>query len=275
MSSYRQRFELKHDVMPKNASGKTFYDKSEGYAQLQRAFGDLLEDKGVGLLTAEPGVGKTAAIRNLCQALPQPGHRVIYVCNTGVTPLDLYRNIAVELGLKPSYRSAALWADIKAALQHHMDERHTTVVLVLDEAHHLSEKFLLDLSGFLNFAFDSRDLMVLWMVGLTPLSRRLRMQHHAALLSRVAKHVRLEPMPRDAFLAMVDHGMTIASGGVKRKVFSDAALEMLLRHTHCNPRLCARLIRASLRRAHELERDLVDDTVVQAAVDENLETVRP
>ena len=66
MSTYRQRFSLIHDVMPKAACGKSFYDKSEGYLRLQRSFRALLEDKGVGLLTAEPGVGKTAAIRNLC-----------------------------------------------------------------------------------------------------------------------------------------------------------------------------------------------------------------
>lgn len=273
MSSYRQRFALKHDVMPKDASGRTFYDKSEGYQALQRSFRDLLEDKGVGLLSAEPGVGKTAAIRNLCHALPRPDYKVLYVCNTAVSPLDLYRSLAVELGLKPSYRSAALWADIKSALLHQMDECGTTVVVVLDEAQHLSDRFLLDLSGFLNFAFDSRDLMVMWLVGLTPLCRRLRMQQHAALLSRIACHVRLEPLGRDAFLCMVEHAFTAA--GASRKVFSDAAMEVLLRHTQCNPRLCARLIKASLRRAHAHGVDFVDDHLVQAAVDENLEPVRP
>jgi type II secretory pathway predicted ATPase ExeA len=273
MSTYRQRFDLRHDVMPKDAQGKNFYDKSEGYQTLQRSFRALLEDKGVGLLTAEPGVGKTAAIRNLCHALPKPDYKVLYVCNTAVSPLDLYRSLAVELGLKPSYRSAALWADIKSALCHQMDECGTTVVVVLDEAQHLSDRFLMDLSGFLNFAFDSRDLMVMWLVGLTPLCRRLRMQQHAALLTRIATHVRLETLSRDAFCIMVEHA--IQAAGAKRKLFSDPALEVVLRHTQCNPRLCARLIRAALRRAHDHGQDFVDDVMVQAAVDESLEPVRP
>ena len=273
MSNYRQRFGLTHDVMPKAALGKTFFDKSDGYVRLQRSFKALLEDKGVGLLTAEPGVGKTAALRNLCDTLPKPDYRVLYVCNTAVSPLDLYRSLAVELGLKPSYRSAALWADIKNALTHLADECGTTVVVVLDEAQHLSDRVLLDLGGFLNFAFDSRDLMVMWLVGLTPLARRLRMQQHAALLTRIAAHARLEPLERDVFCAMVDHGFKVA--GASRKVWSDSAFEILVRQSHGVPRLCGRLIRASLRHAHEKNQDFVDDAIVQAALDESLEGVRP
>ena len=273
MISYRQRFGLIHDVMPKGALGKSFFDKPLGYQRLQRSFRDLLEDKGVGLLTAEPGVGKTAAIRNLCTALPKPDYRVLYVCNTAVSPLDLYRSLAVELGLRPSYRSAQLWADIKAALTHLADESGTTVVVVLDEAQHLSDRFLLDLSGFLNFAFDSRDLMVMWLVGLTPLCGRLRMQQHAALFTRIAAHVRMEPLEREHFCAMVEHGL--AAAGATRKIFSDAALEMLVRQSNGVPRLCGRLIRASLRRAHELGQDFVDETVLQAALDEFPVAVRP
>jgi type II secretory pathway predicted ATPase ExeA len=273
MSTYRHRFGLIHDVMPKAAVGKSFFDKSVGYLRLQCSFKALLEDKGVGLLTAEPGVGKTAAIRNLCQALPRPDYRVLYVCNTAVSPLDLYRSLAVEMGLKPSYRSAALWADIKNALTHEVDECGTTVVMVIDEAQHLNDKFLLDLSGFLNFAFDSRDLMVLWLVGLTPLLRRLRMQQHAALLTRISVNVRMEPLERDALCAMVEHGFNAA--GVTRKLLSDSAFEMLVRQTHGVPRLCGRLIRTSLRRAHELNQDFIDDTVMQAALDDCLDVVKP
>jgi type II secretory pathway predicted ATPase ExeA len=273
MSTYRQRFGLTHDAMPKDASGKSFFEKSPGYARLSRAFKALLDDKGLALLTCDAGGGKTAAIRNLCCGLPKPDYQVLYVCDTAVSPLDLYRSLAVEMGLKPSHRRAQLWSDLKKALTHQVDECGTTVVLVIDEAQHLSDRFLLDLSGFLNFAFDSRDLMVLWLVGLTPLARRLRMQQHAALHTRVAAHVHLEPLERDAFCAMVDHGLHAA--GSTRKLLSDPALELLVRHCKGVPRLASRVLRASLRHAHDLEKDFVDDTLMQAAIDDLLDGVRP
>ena len=81
---------------------------------------------------------------------------------------------------------------------------------MIDEAQHLSDIFLLDLGGFLNFAFDSRDLFTLWLVGLPPLTRRLRMLQHAALYTRVATEVRLEPLDREAFALALDHGFKAA-----------------------------------------------------------------
>ena len=74
---YRQRFGLSGHPLPKDAQGKTFFDKTPGYKKLERAFGQLVEDPGLGVLTADAGVGKTAAIRNLCASLPRPDHFVL------------------------------------------------------------------------------------------------------------------------------------------------------------------------------------------------------
>ena len=155
---YRKRFGLRGHPLPRSVRGKTYYDQTDGYQRLRRGFEILLEDRGVGVLTGAAGVGKTAALRNLCLSLPSPDHRVIYLCDTAVAPLDLYRTLALELGVRPSHRRSQLWTDIKQALIHLVDEQATVPVLVIDEAQHLSDRFLFDLSGFLNFAFDSRDL---------------------------------------------------------------------------------------------------------------------
>jgi type II secretory pathway predicted ATPase ExeA len=69
--------------------------------------------------------------------------------------VDLYRALALELGVRPSHRRSQVWADLKKALLHLVDERGTHPIVVIDEAQHLSDAFLMDLSGFLNFAFDS------------------------------------------------------------------------------------------------------------------------
>jgi hypothetical protein len=42
----------------------------------------------------------------------------------------------------------------------------TQPIVIIDEGQCLSDTFLLDLGGFWNFAFDSRDLFTLWLVGL-------------------------------------------------------------------------------------------------------------
>jgi type II secretory pathway predicted ATPase ExeA len=262
---YRKRFGLRGHPLPKDAQGSTFFSEARGYNRLEREFRILLEDRGLGLLTGAAGTGKTAAIRNLCAALPRPDHRVIYLCDTAVAPLDLYRTLARELGVTPSHRRSQLWADIKAALVYLVDEQATVPVIVVDEAQHLSDRFLVDLSGFLNFAFDSRELFPMWLVGMPALAAHLRMQQHAALAMRVAVHVHLEPLAHDEFVAMVAHGLSAA--GAKDKLLSDPALEMLFRASHGIPRVASRLLRTALREAHRREQTFVDERVLETAIE--------
>jgi len=263
---YRKRFGLRGHPLPKDAVGATFFTDTPGYTRLERDFHTLLEDRGLGVLTAAAGVGKTAAIRNLCAALPRPDHRVLYVCDTAVAPLDLYRTLASELGVTPSHRRSQLWTDIKNALVHLVDEQGALPILVVDEAQHLSDRFLIDLSGFLNFAFDSRDLFPLWLVGMPALAGHLRMQQHAALAMRVAVHVHLEPLDRDDFVAMIAHGLSAV--GAKDKLLSDTALELLFRTSRGLPRVASRLLRTALRESHRREQSFVDDHALEAAIEQ-------
>jgi type II secretory pathway predicted ATPase ExeA len=271
---YRKRFGLTGHPLPKDAQGKTFFEHAPGYDRLTRACARLAEEPGLGVLTGEADVGKTAALRNLCARLPRPDYRVLYLCDTAVSPLDLYRTLAAELGLRPSHRRAQLWTDIKQALVHLRDEQHTTVVAVLDEAQHLADRFLVDLAGFLNFAFDSRDVLTLWLVGLPPLTRHLAMQQHAPLAMRVAANVHLEPLAeRPAFLAFLQHGLEAVGGS--RSLLADPAVELLWRTSRGLPRVAATLLRAALRLAHERDQSFVDEHVLEAALDDVVVPVRP
>ena len=262
---YRQRFGLSGHPLPKDAQGKTFFDKGPGYKKLERAFRQLVEDPGLGVVTADAGVGKTAAIRNLCAQLPRPDYLVLYLCDTVAAPLDLYRTLATEIGVRPSHRRAQLWTDIKKALVHMVDERGTSPVIIIDEAQHLSDEFLIDLSGFLNFAFDSRDLLTMWLVGLPPLARHLRMQQHAPLAMRVVHQVHLEPLDRNLMSAMVEHGLKAA--GATQNLLADPARELLFRASRGVPRIASNLLRAALREAHERNQTFIDEHTMEAAID--------
>jgi len=265
---YRQRFGLTGHPLPKDAMGKTFFDKAPGYIKLKKRFAQLVEDPGIGVLTAEPGVGKTAAIRHLCATLPKPNYLVLYLCDTAVAPFDLYRALAIELGVVPSHRRSQLWADIKKALVHMVDERGTSPVIVLDEAQHLSDRFLLDLCGFLNFAMDSRDLLTLWLVGLPALLRNLKMRQHQALVSRIATEIRLEPLDRESFGSMIEHGLKAA--GATQKLLADPTVELLFRSSRGITREASKILRAALRRAHDKDQNFIDDAVMEQAVDDTL-----
>lgn len=264
--SYRKRFGLTHHPLPRDAAGNSFFCQTKSLNRLEDCFQDLLEEPGLGVLTAEAGVGKTAAVRNICSQLPSPDFLVVYLCNTASAPFDIYRTLALELGLTPSHRKSQLWWDLKTLLIRMLDEQNTRPIVVIDEAQHLSDRFLADLAGFLNFAFDARSTAALWLVGLPSLAQRLRMQLHAPLATRIAHQVHLSPLERDDFKALVDHG--IKAAGSREKLLTDSAQELLFRVSRGVPRIASRLLRAALKLAHARNQNIVDEQVLKAAVEE-------
>lgn len=135
-----------------------------------------------------------------------------------------------------------------------VDERGSIPLVILDEAQHLSDSFLLDLGGFLNFAFDSRDLLTLWLVGLPPLTRRLHMQQHAARRSRIAVRRR-----RRARL----QGRRRVAEGPRRPGHGDAVPRQPRRPAHRS-----RTLRTAMRIAAERGQTFLDEATVAAALDE-------
>jgi MSHA biogenesis protein MshM len=134
-----------------------------------------------------------------------------------------------------------------------------------DEAHLLSDDFLLELAAFLNFDFDSRDLLTLWLVGLPTLHRRLQMQHHAALAMRIIAPCHLQPrLERMAFVAMIDDALRTA--GATRNLLSEPATELLFRACRGLPRLASKLLHAALRVADHRDQAFLDDTVMTTAI---------
>ncbi len=269
---YRRRFGLTCHPLPKNATGKTYFEQQPGYQRLSKYFGQLTEDPGLGVLVGGAGLGKTAAIRNLCNQLPKPNHMVLYICDTSVSPVDLYRTLALELGIKPSHRRSQLWDDIKKTLVHMVDERGTQPVVIIDEAQNLSDKFLLDLASFLNFAFDSRDLLTLWLVGLPKFAGRLKMYHHQALATRVVAEVRLEPLDRASFTLLIE--FALKSAGATQKLLAEPALEQLFRSSRGVLREAAKILRSALELAHKKDQNFVDEIIMEKAIEEVTDPTR-
>ena len=135
---------------------------------------------------------------------------------------------------------------------------------------HLSDRFLCDLSGFLNFAFDSRNLVVFWLVGQPALRKRLRMKQHAALASRVVSRSHIEPLTdRQQFVAFLEAGLKAA--GADSNLISEPAAELLFPSTGGVPRRLAGLVREALYLADEKDQNFVDDVIVEAVLDDEVQ----
>jgi type II secretory pathway predicted ATPase ExeA len=259
---YTSSFGITHAPLGKNIP--ELWDNGQ-ITQLSQKFHWLLQTPGIGLLTAEPGLGKTAALRQITATINPHQYQLIYIAETDFGRLDFYRSLAFKFGLTPSYRRAQIWRDIKEYIIHVSTQKNMMPVIIIDEAQNLPNNFFRDLPSFLNFVFDSKDYLTLWLVGHSELARELNKPCYAALASRI--HVRCELraiLDRDAFKALIQHGFHQA--GLTSQILSESAIELLRMATQGNPRKAHQIIVTAMRFAADRQINHLPDDIIQEAI---------
>lgn len=236
-------------------------------AALKERFRWLLENPGVALLTGDPGVGKTSALRLIADGLNPHRYQVIYMSETDFGRMDIYRQLALALGLDASYRRSQLWRDIKAKILELADGKRILPVWIIDEAQNLPQEFFRDFPAFLNFAFDSRDLMTVWFVGHPSLAQFFTRSPVAALASRLHLRIQFEPIKgRERFAALIRHGLQ--SAGCNQTILSDSGFELLLQGSQGVPRTAGMILMTAMRLAVPKGLNHIPDDLLKDAMEE-------
>ncbi len=261
---YRQHFGLRSAPLDKDST--ELWDDG-ALARLAERFQWLLASPGVGLLTGEPGVGKTAALRHLTRGLNPHRYLTIYLAETEFGRIDPYRSLARALGLEPSYRRADLWRDLKLRINELATGKQVLPVWIIDEAQNLPPEFFRDFPSFLNFAFDARDLITVWFVGHPVLASMLERTPYAALYSRIQTRVQLQPVvERERFALLIAHALKAA--GCTHTLLADSGLELLRQASRGLPRQAGRILRTAMQLAVPRALNHLPDELLQQAIEE-------
>ncbi len=259
---YLQHFGLRHPPLGKELTEP--WDDG-ALAKLAERFAWLLQSPGLGLITGEPGVGKTAALRHLTHSLNPHRYQVLYQAETDFGRIDIYRGLARALGIEPSYRRAHLWRDIKLRIHELVDSKQVLPVWIIDEAQNLPPEFFRDFPAFLNFAFDSRDLITVWLVGHPALAHTLERAPYAALYSRIQVRLHLHPViERERFLLLIGHALKAA--GCQHTLLADSGMELLRQASKGLPRLAGSILRTAMRLAVPKGLNHLPDDLLQQAI---------
>lgn len=259
---YRQHFGITGCPLDKDT--KTLFDDGQ-LAQLGERFNWLLDTPGIGLFTGEVGVGKTAALRQLTAGLNPHRYQVIYTDDTDCSRRDLYSSLALALNLEPAFRRTRLWRDIKARVLELADNKQIQVVWIIDEAQNLPPEFYRDFPSFLNIAFDSRDVMTVWLVGLPKLLPLFDRVANESMTSRLQVRAQLTPIIEpERFRALIEHGFKAV--GLGQTVMSDSGFEMLRQASQGKPRLACQIIKVALRLAVPKGLNHLPDELIEEAI---------
>jgi general secretion pathway protein A len=212
---------------------------SAAMGELQIRLDHLIQLRGVGLITGNPGAGKSAACRKMAGTLHTGIYKVIYVPLSTANPMDLYKTIAWELGLPTERNRAALYKRIREEVTRLAVDAKIRTVLILDEAQNLRSDVLEELRLLTNYAMDSENRLCLLLCGQTELRRRLGMAVHEALNQRIVVRYHLPGLTRDEVPQYISH--LTKRAGCELPLFEPAAVEAIFQATKGMPRKIGRL----------------------------------
>ena len=153
---YRKHFGLARHPFAKDLAVEDLF-ASTAVTELEVRLRHLLDLRGIGLVTGEPGGGKTTICRKVAASLHSGLYRVFYVPLSTGNVMDIYKSIAWELGLPTERSRAALYRVIRAEVTRLCLETKVRPILIVDDAQYLRSDVLEELRLLTNYEMDSQN----------------------------------------------------------------------------------------------------------------------
>src|SRR5690554_3939605 len=202
--------------------------KSTDYVQATSRLEYLKKSKGIGVLTGEPGCGKTFSLRCFSNSLNKNLYKIVYIPITTLTVKEFYRALCDGLGVIPSYKKVDLFKQIQESIYTY-STKNITPVIVIDEVQFISNSILDDLRIILNFDMDSKNYCIAILCGQPKLVLQLNRQAHEALRQRVTVNFAFKGLTREE---VKDYILSrLKCSGVSEPIFEDNSYEFIFSST--------------------------------------------
>jgi general secretion pathway protein A len=178
---------------------------------------------GILLLTGDPGVGKTLALRKYAQNLNQNLFKTLYTPLSTLSRSDLLYHLNRMIGLPPRLSKSAIYTQIQHALLESKEQMGKTVMLIIDEAHLLQTGPLEELRLLTNFKMDSYDPFILVLSGQSDLRRIMEFAVMEPFNQRIAIRYHMPALTPLESKHYISHHLKLAGAG--EPILDDAALK--------------------------------------------------
>lgn len=218
------------------------------------------------VLTGDSGTGKTTILRRLADTLDPRHYRMLYISDSGLTPLLFYRLLLKQLGVIAGWNRAGAKQQLHEQLSILRAVDDVNTVCVVDEAHLLSFEMLEEIRFLLNMKFDSVSPIALILAGQTELwKRRLSLQKCEAIRQRIDIQSTLNHYDRARTGEYIRHH--IAYAGVENEIFTESAITKVYEFSTGIARIIDKVCTSVLIYGSQNRMRLIDDHAVQTVLE--------
>jgi general secretion pathway protein A len=236
------------------------FDTREAFARLSY----VRQNRGILLLTGEPGAGKTSVLRKFVDSLNPQTHVHCYTPHASISRTELYRQLNLLLRLPARLSKTELFDQIQRAILELYENAGKTPVIILDEMQLAEHQMLQELILITNFQMDSKVPFILVLIGQPELRETLKRRIHEPLNQRITLRYHMAGLNPDETQPFVKHALKVA--GRSDPLFEENSFDVIHQLSHGLPRKVGNLCMAAMTLAMAKKRQTVDaDLVVQAS----------
>ncbi len=256
---FKQFYGLTFNPFDKEIDADKLY-QSEDLTELDQRLKYMLENRGIGLIVGEPGMGKSTCLRKFAENTNKSLYKVCYLPLTTLTVKDFYQAICTMLGCVKRYRKVDMFFEIQSAVNSFYYDQRITPIFIVDEIHMASSQILDDLRILFNFKMDSANPFVLIMAGQPQIRNKLMLTSSYPLKQRIIMRYTMQGLKKDECAGYLSSRMRLA--GCSRDVFTPAALEAIYNISNGSPRVINNITTAALMYSALKRVDVVDEEAV-------------
>ncbi|MEZ5306341.1 MAG: AAA family ATPase [Pyrinomonadaceae bacterium] len=221
--------------------------------------------KGLIVLTGEVGTGKTTALRWILRRLDS-SVLAAYVFNPRLSIDEFYHHVTQMLGIRDWENKAELLAEMGRVLE----ERHRRglrSVLIIDEAHELSDYVLEEIRLLMNFESDNAKHLQIVLTGQPELRDKLNQPNLRQLKQRVALRCKMHALPNVEETERYITERLLIAGSEQPNVFTPGAIDFIYQCAEGIPRQINNLCDNAMLSAYAAGDQIIGRSTIEEVAD--------
>ncbi len=222
----------------------------------------MAQNGTMALISGPTGVGKSTLIKLFIASLPQKQYLPVYIHFTHLKSSCLFKLIVSKLGESPKHTKEKVFLQI----MNKADKTSQTIILIIDEAHHLEPAAIIDLRLLISSALDEKPPLKIILSGQEDIVEKLKRSSFTDFVHRISVYCPLKPLTLLETQSYIDFQIQYA--GASPKIFDEEVKTAIHQYAngvpqHINNIATALLLAASIQKLQKMNLQLLNQTMAE------------